>query len=139
MTNGILPKFCEEAILMETLLSNDEATLLLILDWISALQKHTAYIYNGVEQTHPQLPGLAGRMHLLFRDIAHELLDTVMGTQNLTSSLGNTRLEELLFQRLKNILYVFDFLERNNADAPGFQDSLLPAFPCKKFVNGQDL
>ena len=22
--------------------------------------------------------------------------------------------------------------------APGLQDSLLPAFPCKKFINGQD-
>lgn len=102
MTNGILPKFCEQAIFMETFLNNDEATLLLILDWISALQKHTANIYNGVEQTHPQLPDLDGRMHLLFKDIAHELLNTVTVTQNLTSSF--THLEELIFQRLKRLL-----------------------------------
>lgn len=129
MTNGILPKFCEQAILMETFLNNDEATLLLILDWISDLQKQTAYIYNGVEQTHPPLSGLGDRMHLLFRDIAHELLDTATGTQNLTSSFDNARLEELLFQRLKNLLYVFKFLERNNADCAWFPRLPVAGFP----------
>jgi hypothetical protein len=86
---------------MESLLNNDTATSLLILDWISALQKITVCVFNGVvEQPHPQLLDLDGpQMHLLFKDLAHKLL-----TQNLNSSSATTSLEELLFQRLKRLL-----------------------------------
>jgi len=98
LINGILRKFRQQAIIMESLLNNDETTLLLILDWISALQKATVCISNGVVE-YPQLPDLDGlRMHLLFKDIARALL-----AQNLNSPFG-TSPEELLFQRLKRLL-----------------------------------
>ena len=106
---------------MESLLNNDEATHSLILDWTAALQERAGLIldltpafqeradtYNG-EQDYLQVPDFDGRqMHILFKDIACELLYTVK--QNRTSSLGTTALEGLLFHRLKRLLYVFHFL-----------------------------
>ena len=98
LINGILRKFRQQAIIMEHLLNNDETALLLMLDWISALQKVTVCTSNGVVK-YPQLPSLDGRrMHLLFKDITHALL-----TRNLNSPFG-TDPEELLFQRLKRLL-----------------------------------
>jgi hypothetical protein len=95
---------------MENLVNNDEATLSLILDWTAALQKRVSLIarliadvYKGGEQARSHVPDFDGRrMHLLFKDIACELLYTV--TQNSTSSLGTISLEKLLFQRLKHLL-----------------------------------
>jgi hypothetical protein len=101
---------------MENLVNNDEATLSLILDWTAALQERAGLIlsftpafqeradtYNGGEQAHLHVPTFDGRqMHLLFKDLACELLYTV--TQNSTSSLGTISLEKLLFQRLKHLL-----------------------------------
>ncbi|KIM40511.1 hypothetical protein M413DRAFT_445960 [Hebeloma cylindrosporum] len=101
LTNGILPKFRQQAILIENHLNNDKATSLLILDWISALQKIAVCVFNGVvEQPHPQLLDLDGpRMHLLFKDLAHQLL-----ARNLNSSFGTASLEQFLFQRLRRLL-----------------------------------
>lgn len=95
LINGILPKFRQQAIIMENLLTNDETTSLLILDWISALQKVTVCISNGVVE-YPQLPDLNGlRMDVLFKAIARALL---------TQKFVIWSLEELLFQRLKRLL-----------------------------------
>lgn len=108
---------------MENVLNNDKVTLSLILDWTAALQERAGLVldltpafwqeqadtYNGAEQSHIQVPDFHGRqMHFLFKDIARELLYAV--TQNRTSSLGSVSLEELLFQRLKHLLWVFYFL-----------------------------
>ena len=101
---------------MEKLLNNDKVTLSLILDWTAALQERAGLVnltpafqeredtYNGAEPTHLQVPDFdCGQMHLLFKDIARELLYAV--TQNRASSLErSTSLEELLFQRLKCLL-----------------------------------
>lgn len=102
---------------MENLLNNDKVTLSLILDWTAALRERAGLVlnltpafqeredmYNGAEPTHLQVPDFdCGQMHLLFKDIARELLYAV--TQNRTSSLErSTSLEELLFQRLKCLL-----------------------------------
>jgi hypothetical protein len=87
-------------------LNDDETTLLLILDWVSAWQKQPIAICDGVKEIHLQLSDLDGlRMHLLVRDIAHELLDT--GVQSLASSFGLTNLEELLLQTMKRLLQAF--------------------------------
>jgi len=83
---------------MENVFNNDDTTLSLLLDWISALQKVTVCISNGVVE-YAHFPDLDGKqMHLLFKNIARALL-----TQNL-SSFGSTSLEKLLFQRLKHLL-----------------------------------
>ncbi|KIM40510.1 hypothetical protein M413DRAFT_445959 [Hebeloma cylindrosporum] len=103
LTNGILPKFREQAILMESLLKNNEATSLLLHDWISALKQQEVGISKG-GKSNLQLPDLEHRLLLLFTDITRELLDAVTVTQNLASSFGTTRLEVLLFQRLKRLL-----------------------------------
>ena len=84
---------------MANTFNNDDTTLSLLLDWISALQKVTVCISNGVVE-YAQLPDLNGlRMHILFKDIARALL-----TQILNPSFGSTSLEKLLFQRLKRLL-----------------------------------
>ena len=98
---------------MEKLLNNDEATLSLILDWTAALQERAgmwapasqegADAYNGVHL----IQGLdfdGQQMHLLFKEIARELLHTVTQNENENSSLGAINLEKLLFHRLKSLL-----------------------------------
>ena len=93
LTNGILPKFCQQVILMGDLLNNDEATLLLIQDCAFSLLEYRGF--QGLNHL---------QIHILFKDVAHRLLNAVTVTENSSSSFGAASLEGLLFQRLKHLL-----------------------------------
>ena len=102
LTNGIMPKFRQRAILMKNLLNNDEKTLLLIRYCTSTWQDGST-----LQDATPLVALDPLQTHLLFKIIAHKLLDTVVTvteTQNSTSSFGTISLEELLIQRLKRLL-----------------------------------
>jgi len=83
LTNCILPKLRQQAILIKYLLIDHKLTLSLIQYAITLVQEKVG------------LWALL-QMHLLFKYIAHALLDNV--TQNSTSHL-----EDFLFQRLKRL------------------------------------
>lgn len=90
LTHGILPKFREQAILIEDFLNDDE----MIQDCILELPKYDVNLGSLN----------SARTQLLFKDIMHELLDTATLMQNLTLPFGTTSLEKFLFQRLKLLL-----------------------------------